>query len=244
MKRIRIKKTLALILSIALLLTICACGASSDSKGTNESETENEVNETDAVDEPCTHSFENGTCTICGAKVIDIVGEFIKESPDSFSNGAYIKSFLHSDFGDVKADNEKEEFYSLGFALVEGSNTLIIQGMRDVKGGSDSISISINGGVIARVYEYLYSTTNKYLPDTYNTLQMKGNLNATALSSAETLDYNSTSGNESLIKVYFDNGTSSPPYTACTLAKKTILMFDELMEHYELGIKASDLNFK
>ncbi len=178
------------------------------------------------------HTFSNGNCTICNFSVVTAVGDIIKESPDQYKLGSYIKAFSCSDF----SPKEDSYNYILGFAYDESTKTLLMQLSRSRE--SDNITVTINNGVISSRYDYMYSFTNPYGGYTD---EIEGVFTATSLSSTDTFtcsDFSAGSG--SAIAYFIDRYIED----AAVCTKLLVEYLNDFLSYNELGFTAEAFNFK
>lgn len=179
------------------------------------------------------HTFSNGKCTICNLSIVTAIGDIIKQSPDQYTSGAYIKSFTCSTF----SSKEKSYNYGLGFAYNETNKTLTIQLVKSDL-STESISVTINNGVISNRYEYLYSYTN---PVGGYTDKIQGVFTATSLSSTSSFTYTNYSAGSGKAFTYFVDDYKED---AANCAKLLTEYLNEFLTYNELGFTAEAFNLK
>lgn len=179
------------------------------------------------------HTFSNGNCTVCNLSIINVIGNIIKQNTDQYTSGSYIKSFICSDF----SSKDKSYNYGLGFSYNENNKTLIIQLLKNDL-STESITISINNGIIANRYEYLYSYTNPYGGYTD---EIQGTFTATSLSSTSKFTYTNYSAGSGKAFTYFVEGYQKD---AAECAKLLTEYLDEFLAHNNLGFTSESFNLK
>lgn len=190
--------------------------------------------ETQSIPAPNEHAFVNGECDTCGTTVIALLGNIIKNSPDKYTSGAYIKSFACNTFSSEKwAIN-----HGLGFAYNENTNTLLIQLIDTNSVCQVSLTVTINNGVIARSYDYSYSNTN-YL--TSYTDKISGVFDASTLSTTSKFKFNDFSAGSGDAFLYL---MESYQNEAASFTKKLFSYLDEFLVYQNLPFTSKDLNVK
>ena len=188
---------------------------------------------TDNIPKIPDHSFSNGTCSGCNLSVVTAIGNIVMQNPDRYVSGAYIKSFTCSTF----SSREGASNYGLGFAYNESSNTLLLQLTRNDL-STESITITINSGVIASRYEYLYSYTN---PVGGYTDQIEGTFTATSLSSTSAFGYTNYSAGSGSAFSYFVNDYKKD---AASCAKLLVQYLNDFLYYNDLGFTANEFNLR
>ncbi len=179
------------------------------------------------------HSYSNGNCTICDHSIITTIGDIIKENPDQYAAGAYLKVFSCSTF----SSKEDAQNCVLGFAYDESDKSLLIKlSKNDV--ANDSFSFMINGGIISNNYEYTYSHTNSYGPYTD---EIKGVFNATSLSSTTIFNYTDYSAGSGKAFIYFIDDYKED---AASYAKLLTEYLNDFCIYNEFGFTAEAFNLK
>ena len=178
------------------------------------------------------HTFSNGTCTICNLSAISAIGSIVKNNPDQYTAGAYIKSFTCASF----STNNDASKYAIGFAYEENTGTLLI--LLSKKDSSESISILINNGVIANRYKYMYSYTNDIAGFTD---KIEGMFYASSLSNTSSFTYTDyTAGSGKAFSWFVDDYTED----AAKLTKLLVEYLNEFLENKNIGFTAEVFNLK
>ena len=179
------------------------------------------------------HTFSNGKCTICNLSIITAIGDIIKQNPDQYTSGAYVKTFSCFSFSSRKESIK----CALGFAYRETDNTLIIQlAVKDT--ATQNISIIINNGVISNKYEYQYTYINPYGPYTDT---IKGVFTAASLSRTSKFTYTSYSATSEKAFTYFVNDYVEDAATCTKLLKEFL---NDFLTYKKLGFTAEAFNLK
>ena len=132
---------------------------------------------------------------------------------------------------------DKSYNYGLGFSYNENNKTLIIQLLKNDL-STESISISINNGIIANRYDYLYSYTN---PIGGYTDKIQGTFTATSLSSTSKFTYTNYSAGSGKAFTYFVENYQKD---AAECAKLLTEYLDEFLAHNNLGFTSESFNLK